>query len=201
MTSTADQALDRLLTEIRGCRRCAGELPYEPRPVLRAAPGARILVAGHAPGIRVHETGVPWNDPSGDRLRAWMGVDRETFYDERRIAIVPMGFCYPGTIKGAGDLPPRPECAATWHPRLVPQLREVRLTICLGRYAMDWHLGRRPGATLTDTVRAWRDHLPTHLPLPHPSGRNNGWLARNPWFEAEVLPELRQRVADLLGSQ
>lgn len=188
--------LDRLLAEIRACRLCA-DLPAGPRPVLRAAHGARILVAGQAPGIRVHETGIPWNDPSGDRLREWMGVDRATFYDPARIAIVPMGFCYPGTGR-SGDLPPRPECAAAWHGRLVPMLADVELTVCIGQYALAWHLGARRKATLTDTVRAWRDYAPSHLPLPHPSGRNNGWLKRNPWFGTEVLPHLRARVAALL---
>ena len=188
--------LDRLLAEIRACRLCA-DLPAGPRPVLRAAHGARILVAGQAPGIRVHETGIPWNDPSGDRLREWMGVDRATFYDPARIAIVPMGFCYPGTGR-SGDLPPRPECAAAWHGRLVPMLADVELTVCIGQYALAWHLGARRKATLTDTVRAWRDYAPAYLPLPHPSGRNNGWLKRNPWFGTEVLPHLRARVAALL---
>lgn len=189
--------LESLLADIRACRICA-DLPAGPRPVLRAAPGARILIAGQAPGVRVHETGIPWNDPSGDRLRQWLGVSRETFYDPSRIAIVPMGFCYPGTVRGAGDLPPRPECAATWHGRLVPMLADVQLTVCIGQYALAWHLGERRKPTLTETVRTWRDYGPDHLPLPHPSGRNNGWLRRNPWFEADVLPHLRTRVAEML---
>ncbi|ANK80298.1 MAG: hypothetical protein TEF_05435 [Rhizobiales bacterium NRL2] len=188
--------LEILLAEIRACRKCA-DLPAGPRPVLRAAPCARILLAGQAPGIRVHETGIPWNDPSGDRLRQWLGVERDVFYDPARIAIVPMGFCYPGTGR-SGDLPPRPECRTTWHSRLVPMLGEVELTICIGQYAQAWYLGDRRCATLTETVGAWRDYAPGLLPLPHPSGRNNGWLKRNPWFEDDVLPHLRARVAALL---
>ncbi|MDF1735679.1 MAG: uracil-DNA glycosylase family protein [Minwuia sp.] len=191
--------LDRLLAEIRVCRICAAHLPCEPRPVLAAAPAARILVAGHAPGIRVQRSGIPWDDPSGDRLREWLGVDRDIFYDPDRFAIVPMGFCYPGTVKGSGDLPPRPECAATWHSRLMATLPNVAFTLVLGRYAQEWHLGDNRERTLTATVARWQDYMPRYLPLPHPSGRNNGWLARNPWFEAEVIPALRNRVAGLLG--
>ena len=190
--------LDRLLAEIRTCQICAEHLPHEPRPVLAATTQARILIAGHAPGIRVHRSGVPWDDPSGDRLRAWLGVGRDTFYDPTRFAIIPMGFCYPGTVKGAGDRPPRPECAAAWHKRLMRALPQVEFTLLLGRYAQDWHLGYRREKTLTATVARWNDYMPNHLPLPHPSGRNNGWLARNPWFEAEVIPALRRRVASLL---
>lgn len=193
------ETLDQLLADIRTCRICAGDLPEGPRPVLAATTSARILIAGHAPGIRVHRTGIPWNDPSGDRLRDWLGVDRDSFYDPRRFAIVPMGFCYPGTVKGAGDLPPRPECAETWHERLMAALPRVEFTLVLGRYAQDWHLGFRRQKTLTATVAHWQDHMPRYLPLPHPSGRNNGWLARNPWFEAEVIPALRARIQQLLA--
>lgn len=191
--------LDRLLADIRNCRICTEHLPHEPRPVLAATAQARILIAGHAPGIRVHRSGVPWDDPSGDRLRAWLGVDRDAFYDPTRFAIIPMGFCYPGTVKGAGDLPPRPECAAAWHARLMQALPQVEFTLVLGRYAQDWHLGDRRQRTLTETVANWNDYMPRYLPLPHPSGRNNGWLARNPWFETEVIPALRQRVTRLLA--
>ncbi len=190
--------LESMLTEIRACRICAENLPHGPRPVLAATARARILIAGHAPGIRVHRSGVPWDDPSGDRLRAWLGVDRDTFYDPTCFAIVPMGFCYPGTKQGAGDLPPRPECAATWHERRLHLLPGVEFTLVLGQYAMDWHLAGRRQKTLTATVAAWRDHMPTHLPLPHPSGRNNGWLARNPWFETDVIPALQSRIRALL---
>jgi uracil-DNA glycosylase len=160
--------------------------------VLQVAASARILVAGQAPGRRVHESGVPFDDPSGDRLRQWMGISRETFYDARRIAIVPMGFCYPGTGK-SGDLPPRPECAPAWRAPLLEQLPDLRLTLLIGQYALRWHLdvGRQ---SLTDIVRDWRSFGSRTLPLPHPSPRNNLWLRRNPWFETEVLPILRRRV-------
>lgn len=191
--------LDRRLAEIRSCRICADHLPHAPRPVLAATTRARILIAGHAPGIRVHRSGVPWDDPSGDRLRAWLGVGREIFYDPTRFAIIPMGFCYPGTVKGSGDLPPRPECAAALHARLMQALPRVEFTLVLGRYAQDWHLGDRRRRTLTETVAGCTDYMPRYMPLPHPSGRNNGWLARNPWFEAEVIPALRRRVTSLLA--
>jgi len=192
-------SLDALLRDIRACRICEPHLEHGVRPVLGVGAGARILIAGQAPGIRVHRTGIPWNDPSGDRLRDWLGVDRETFYDTSKFAIVPMGFCYPGTEKGKGDLPPRSECRATWHDRLMALTPGIELTLCLGRYAIDYHLPARKGSALTDTVRAWRELMPTHLALPHPSGRNNGWLKRNPWFEAEVLPLLMERVSNLVG--
>ncbi len=191
--------LAALLAEVRACTACANELPLGPRPVLRAAATARLLIVGQAPGTRVHETGVPWNDPSGDRLRDWLDVGRDTFYDTRRIAIVPMGFCYPGRDAGGGDLPPRPECAPLWHARLRALLPRIALTLLVGRYAQTHYLGRRAGRTLGDTVRAWRDCLPDYLPLPHPSWRTRGWAARNPWFESEVVPALRERVHDLLG--
>ncbi|MDJ0896366.1 MAG: uracil-DNA glycosylase family protein [Alphaproteobacteria bacterium] len=190
--------LEDLLAEVRACRVCAAALPHEPRPVLRAQASARVLIIGQAPGNLVHQTGVPWNDPSGDRLRDWLAVDRDAFYDERRIAIVPMGFCYPGTEKGA-DLPPRPECAPLWHERLLAQLPAIELTLLIGGYAQGRYLGRRRGKTLTETVRSWRDHLADgYLALPHPSWRNTAWLKKNPWFEAEVVPELRRRVARLV---
>lgn len=192
-------ALTPLLHDIRACRLCAAQLPLGPRPVLQAGAQARILIVGQAPGRKVHETGVPFDDASGDRLRAWMGIDRDTFYDPRRVAIVPMGLCYPGTGSG-GDLPPRPECAPTWHPRLLPRLASVRLTLVLGRYAQAALLGTARGASLTDTVRDWRTHLEhARLPLPHPSPRNNRWLKRNAWFERELLPALRKRIAIVLA--
>ena len=190
--------LEDLLAEVRACRACAAALPHEPRPVLRAQASARVLIVGQAPGNLVHQTGIPWNDPSGDRLRDWLAVDRDVFYDERRIAIVPMGFCYPGTEKGA-DLPPRPECAPLWHERLLAQLPAVELTLLIGGYSQARYLGRRRGKSLTETVRSWRDHLSDgYLALPHPSWRNTAWLKKNPWFEAEVVPELRRRVARLV---
>lgn len=189
--------LDALLAEIRRCRHCEAHLPLGPRPVLRASAGARLLVAGQAPGTKVHASGIPWDDASGKRLREWMGVDADTFYDQARIAIVPMGFCYPGRGKG-GDLPPRPECAVRWHPRLLPLLPKIELVLAIGQYAQAWHLGPRRKASLTDTVRAWREYAPDVIPLPHPSPRNTLWLRRNPWFEIDLLPSLRQRVATLL---
>jgi uracil-DNA glycosylase len=161
---------------------------------------SRLLIVGQAPGRKVHLTGIPFNDASGERLRAWMGVDRETFYDAQRIAIVPMGFCFPGTGR-QGDLPPRPECAPTWHPRLLPRLKHVRLTLAIGHYAQAGMLADRRGASLTDTMQNWRSYLADGvLPLPHPSPRNQLWLKRNPWFEAEVLPVLRDEVARVLGA-
>ena len=190
--------LERLLAAIRACALCADHLPLGPRPVLVAASGARLLIAGQAPGARVHATGVPWNDASGERLRAWLALDRAAFYDASRVAIVPQGFCYPGTA-GGGDLPPRPECAATWHDRLLALLPDIELVVAAGAYAQAFHLGRRRRRTLTETVRAWRDYAPALVPLPHPSWRNNGWLARNPWFERETLAYLRARIARLLA--
>lgn len=181
-----------LLEEVRACRLCADQLPLGPRPVLRAGAGARLLVVGQAPGTRVHETGIPWNDPSGDRLREWLELDRETFYDSERIAIVPMGLCYPGRGRG-GDLPPRPECAPAWHPRLLAALPRVRLTLLIGRYAQAWYLGSGR-ESLTDTVRRYRDFLPRFFPLPHPSPRNRLWLRQRPWFEQQVVPALRREV-------
>jgi uracil-DNA glycosylase len=177
---------------------CEAHLPLGPRPVLRADVRARVLIVGQAPGTRVHETGIPWNDPSGDRLRAWIDVGRESFYDESSFAIVPAGLCYPGRGR-SGDLPPRRECAPLWHPRLRPLLRQVRLTLLVGQYAQAYYLGDHRKATLTETVHAWRSYLPGLMPLPHPSPRNTRWLRVNPWFERDVLPELRSRVRDALS--
>jgi uracil-DNA glycosylase len=192
------QPLDRLLAEIRACRICEAHLPLGPRPVLRASATARLLIVGQAPGVKVHETGIPWNDPSGDRLRQWLALDRDTFYDERRIAIVPMGFCYPGRFERGGDKPPRPECAPTWHGPLLALMPNIELTLLVGQYAHAYYLGGRRKKTLTETVRNWRAYLPEFIPTPHPSWRSTNWLRRNPWFEAEVVPELRRRVAALL---
>lgn len=190
--------LQSLLAEVRACRLCEANLPLEPRPVLRASETARLLVVGQAPGTLVHGSGIPWNDASGMRLRDWLRIDRDAFYDESRVAIVPMGFCYPG--RGAsGDLPPRPECSQTWHPRLLPMLGEVRLVLAIGQYAQQYFLGAQRKKTLTDTVRAWEDYAPRYFPLPHPSPRNIAWFQHNPWFEREVLPALRERVAIALG--
>ena len=187
----------KLLAEIRACQECEPHLPLGPRPVLAADPDSKILIVGQAPGIRVHQSNVPWDDPSGNRLRDWMGIDKPQFYNERVVAIVPMGFCYPGTGK-SGDLPPRPECRQLWHDQLLAQLTEVRLTLVIGAYAHDYCLGTTRKRTLTQTVQAWKQYTPKHLPLPHPSPRNNRWLAKNPWFEVEVLPWLKQRIKRLL---
>ena len=197
-THRGAKAFESLLAEVRACRLCEAHLPLGPRPVVQASLQSRLLIVSQAPGRKVHETGIPFNDPSGDRLRNWLGVDKATFYDAAKIAIVPIGFCFPGTGKG-GDLPPRPECAPTWHPRLLPRLKHVRLTLAIGQYAQAGLLGERRGRTLTDTVLAWREHLARGvLPLPHPSPRNRLWLTRNPWFETELLPVLRERVAAAL---
>ncbi len=186
--------LETLLVRIRACRLCEAHLPLGPNPVVRAGASARLLIVGQAPGTKVHATGIPWNDASGQRLRDWLGMDRETFYDENRVAIVPMGFCYPGRA-GGGDAPPRPECAPTWHPQLLPLLPEVRLVLLVGQYAQAAYLGASRKPTLTATVHAAADYLPRYLPLPHPSPRNQMWLRRNPWFEQDTLPVLRERVA------
>ncbi len=194
------EKLEALWEEVRGCTLCAADLPLGPRPVLRPSATARLLIVGQAPGTKVHASGVPWDDPSGDRLRGWMGIGRETFYDRRRIAIMPMGFCYPGRLERGGDAPPRPECAPRWHAALRALMPAVELTLLVGGYAQAHYLGARRGRTLTDTVFHWRDFLPAFLPTPHPSWRTRGWVARNPWFEAELLPDLRGRVADLVAA-
>lgn len=198
VTSAAGSKLDRLLKKVRRCTLCAAHLSLGPRPVLRASTSARLLIIGQAPGTKVHETGIPWNDRSGDRLRQWLDVDRETFYDESQIAIVPMGFCFPGQDTKGGDLPPRPECAPEWHPKILPLMPNIGLTLLIGQYAQVRYLGDRRRGTLTETVKAWRNFLPDHLALPHPSWRNTGWLKANPWFERRLLPDLRRRVAKLV---
>ena len=190
-------SLTRLLEDVRACRHCEAHLPLGPRPVLRARPSARILLVGQAPGTRVHASGIPWDDPSGDRLRDWMGVDRTTFYDERKIAIVPIGFCYPGKGK-SGDLPPRPECAPRWHASVLERLPNIELTLLIGKYAQDYYLADDFG-NLTERVRHWRDAPVATLPLPHPSPRNQLWLKKNPWFTEEVLPQLGANVSQLLA--
>ncbi|MGY0797676.1 uracil-DNA glycosylase family protein [Lysobacter sp. A286] len=193
-----DAKLDRLLVDIRACRICEASLPLGPRPVLAASQSARVMVVGQAPGRKVHLSGVPWDDASGRRLREWLGIDGSTFYDPAQVAIIPMGFCYPGKA-GSGDAPPRPECRATWHPRLLPLLPNIELTVLIGQYAQAYFLGGRRGNSLTATMRDWRDYLPTELPLPHPSPRNVAWFKANPWFEGEVLPVLKQRVREALS--
>lgn len=176
---------------------CKAHLPLGPRPVFQISQTARILIVGQAPGRRVHATGITFNDPSGDRLRNWMGIDRSVFYDDAKIAIIPMGFCYPGTGT-SGDLPPRPECAQHWRSPLLGFLPQIALTLAIGQYAHAWHLGKRQKASLTDTVKNWKEYWPDILALPHPSPRNYMWLRRNPWFEEEILPVLRDRVSQLL---
>ena len=192
-------ALDRLTDEIRACRVCVESprktpLPHEPRPVLRVSATARICIAGQAPGTRVHASGVPFTDPSGDRLRDWMGVGEEEFYDTSRIAIVPMGFCFPGQDAKGGDLPPRPECAERWRARLFEHLPRIDLLLLVGQYAQSWHLGSAKRKSLTETVMNWREYGPAAIPLPHPSWRNNAWIRKNPWFESELLPVLKREV-------
>ncbi|HKT18923.1 MAG TPA: uracil-DNA glycosylase family protein [Stellaceae bacterium] len=189
---------DALFAEIRGCAVCAPHLPLGPRPVLRGQASARLLITSQAPGTKVHETGLSFDDRSGDRLRQWLGIDRETFYDETRIAILPMGLCYPGRSEGGGDLPPRPECAPLWHARVLGVLPRIELTLLVGSYAIAYYLAAAKRRSMTETVAAWRDFLPRYLPLPHPSWRAMMFERRNPWFEAELLPELRRRVKALV---
>lgn len=198
--STERPALECLLSDIRACRICEVALPLGARPVLQASTTSRLLIVGQAPGTRVHASGVPWDDASGRRLREWLQMDAESFYDARRVAIVPMGFCYPGRAR-SGDAPPRRECRSTWHPQLIPLLPDVGLTLLIGQYAQAYFLGTRRKNTLTDTMHAWREYLPRYLPLPHPSPRNVAWFKANPWFEREVLPTLRNRVHALLGRE
>lgn len=187
-----------LLTEVRQCTLCEPELPMGARPVVQLHPNAKILVAGQAPGRRVHASGKPFDDPSGDRLRQWMGIDKATFYDAEKLAIIPMGLCYPGTGK-SGDLPPRPECAPAWRQKLLQQLPNLELTLAIGQYAQSWHIDE-PKQTLTERVKNWESYWPEVLPLPHPSPRNNLWLKRNPWFEDSIIPMLQERVARLLNA-
>jgi uracil-DNA glycosylase len=191
--------LDKLLSSARDCRICEASLPLGPRPVLQCSESSRILIAGQAPGSKVHASGVPFDDASGERLRDWLGVSRDTFYDATKIAILPMDFCYPGTGK-SGDLPPRPECAEKWRGPLLQQMRQLQMTLVLGQYAQSYHLGSKPGS-LTGLVRSWRDYWPEMLPLPHPSPRNNRWFKQNPWFEIELLPVLKSRVKQILDGQ
>ena len=191
--------LDALLAEARACQVCAAHLPLGPRPVLWASPTARLLIVGQAPGTKVHASGIPWDDRSGDRLREWLGLTPEIFYDERRIAIVPMGFCYPGRDAAGGDRPPRTECAPLLHGRVRALMPKIGLTLLVGSYAQKFYL-REKGKTMTETVQAWRDYLPEFLTTPHPSWRTTGWLKRNPWFEAELVPDLRRRVKKMLAA-
>ncbi len=192
------ESISSLLTEVRACTLCEANLPLGPRPVIQLHPSAKILIAGQAPGRKVHESGIPFDDASGDRLREWLGVSREVFYNPKQFAIVPMGFCFPGTGK-SGDLPPRPECAETWRKRVLAQLSNIEMTLVLGKYAQAYHFGKS-ASSVTELVKSWRHYWPEILPLPHPSPRNNIWLRKNPWFEGEVLPVLRDRVSEVIGS-
>lgn len=186
-----------ILNEIRACRECAKHLPLGPNPVVNFATGSRIAIVGQAPGKLVHLSGIPWDDPSGDRLRKWLGVGKREFYDPERFAIVPMGFCYPGKGK-SGDLPPRPECAPLWHSRIFGEISSLKLTLLFGGYSQSHYLGDRARASLTETVRNFGEYLPEYLPLPHPSPRNRFWMSKNPWFEEDVLPVLRSIVREIL---
>lgn len=197
MPAARKASLESLLADVRRCTLCEG-LPLGPKPLLQGSATATILIAGQAPGRRTHESGIPFDDVSGDRLRAWLGVDRDTFYDAKRIAILPMGFCYPGTGKG-GDLPPRKECAPAWRKRLLAQMPAIRLTVLIGLHAHRWHLGDAGGKTLTDNVANWEAFWPDAIPLPHPSPRNARWLKNNPFVEATLLPKLKRRVTKLLA--
>ena len=187
--------MNDLLSRIRECQHCEAHLPLGPRPVVQFASAARILIVGQAPGTRVHESGVPWKDASGKLLRQWMGIDESTFYDPDKVAIVPMGFCYPGKGK-SGDLPPRPECAPLWHAEVMAALPNIQLTLLIGQYAQNYYLREKTRSNLTETVRAFEEYLPEFLPLPHPSPRNRYWLVKNPWFEHDVLSVLSRRVAE-----
>ncbi|MEJ1158221.1 uracil-DNA glycosylase family protein [Prosthecomicrobium sp. N25] len=209
MLAVPPEDLAALARDIAACRICrdrpaGAPLPHEPRPVAHLSATARVLVAGQAPGTKVHASGLPFDDASGDRLRAWMGIGRDLFYDQARLAFLPMGFCFPGQDEAGGDLPPRRECAGAWRARAVAAMPQVELVLAVGQYAQAWHLGRERPAGMTATVRAWRAILeasrrPRILPLPHPSWRNSGWLKRNPWFEAELLPALRAEIRGLVG--
>jgi len=196
--TAAPRDLARLVADIRACRICVDVL--EPHPVLHVGHTARLLIASQAPGMRVHKTGLSFNDASGDRLRDWMGIDRTSFYDEKRVAIAAMAFCFPGYDDKGGDRPPPRICAQHWRRRLMDALPEMKLTLLVGSYAQSWHLGDAAKSNMTETVKAWRDYAPRHIPLPHPSWRNNGWLKKNPWFERELVPYLRKRLRQALSS-
>ena len=189
--------MKELLQEIGNCEVCKAHLPLGPRPIVAAHPDAKIAIIGQAPGKKVHETGIPWDDPSGRQLRKWLGVTDEVFYDETKIALVPMGFCYPGKGKG-GDLPPRPECAPLWHEPLLSKMPNLKLTIVIGTYAQNYYLKDRMHKNLTETVKAYKRFLPRDFPLPHPSPRNRFWLSKNPWFVKEAVPDLQKSVSNLI---
>lgn len=190
------QALDELIVRIKNCTLCEPQLPLGANPVFTANANAQVLIIGQAPGTKVHNTNIPWNDPSGDRLRSWLQVDKDTFYNPKKFAIIPMGFCYPGKGK-SGDLPPRPECAPTWHNQLLEKLPNIQLTLLIGSYAQNYYLGKNKKRTLTETVKNYEDYLPNYFPLPHPSPRNRLWLKKNPWFEERVISKLRHQTKGL----
>ena len=189
---------DKTLSDVRSCNLCRKHLSHGVRPVVQIDPSATILIAGQAPGSKVHRTGIPFDDPSGDRLRLWMGVDKKIFYDATKIAILPMGFCYPGTGK-SGDLPPRKECAVQWRDKLLALMPKIQLTLVVGQYAIHWHLPETKKDSLTNTVKSWRTHWPNMLPLPHPSPRNNIWLKKNAWFEQDIIPTLQRQIKVLVS--
>lgn len=188
----------QLLNQARGCTLCASQLPFNPNPIIQLHPAAKILIVGQAPGLAAHRSSKPFNDPSGNRLRQWLGISNDQFYNPQYFAILPMGFCYPGKGK-SGDLPPLPTCAEQWQMPLLSQLPNIQLIILIGRFAQQWHLGNKRKPSLTETVRHWQDFWPMYLPLPHPSPRNNGWIKQNPWFEQQILPTLQQRINEILA--
>lgn len=190
--------MEKLKEEIKSCQICINDLPFGANPVFQIGLGARVVIIGQAPGKKVHASGVPWDDASGNRLRAWLGIDDSIFYDPDKLALVPMGFCYPGKGK-SGDLPPRGECAPQWHERIFERLENIDLKILIGQYAQQYYLKDRVKNTLTETVKAYKEYLPGIIPMPHPSPRNNIWLRKNPWFEEGFLPVLRERVTFLMG--
>jgi uracil-DNA glycosylase len=190
---------DDLMLELRACRLCEAHLPLGPRPVMRGWPTSRLLIISQAPGTRVHETGISFNDRSGDRLRLWLGIDRTAFYDESKVAILPMGLCYPGVDRQGGDRPPRPECAPLWHPRVLSVMPEIKLTLLVGSYALKRYLPAMAKRSMTEIIQDWRQFRPAYFVLPHPSWRNTGWLKRNPWFDEEILPALRLAVSETLS--
>lgn len=194
----SSESFQKLLTKVRACKLCDELLPFGAQPIIRAKPSCRLLIIGQAPGNLVHQTGIPFNDPSGDRLRSWLNIDRAIFYDDTRIAIMPMGLCYPGKNPKGGDNPPRPECAPHWHNKVIKNLPLIELVLLVGRYAQVHYLKEKAKVSGTETILSWKEYLPYFLPLPHPSWRNNTWLKKNPWFEEEILPYLRKRVHEIL---
>ena len=192
-----EKSLDCLVSQVRQCTLCQQDLPLGPRPVLQVSQNAKILIAGQAPGAKVHKSGIPFDDASGERLRQWMGVTEDTFYNDQKIAILPMGFCYPGSAK-SGDLPPRSECAATWRKQLLSAMKNIELTLVIGTYAQNWHMKKAKQKNLTETVKSWQSYGPRLIPLPHPSPRNNIWISKNPWFEQALVPELKKRIKSLI---